>query len=220
VLFVEHDVSEAVTERERRGRIMSQLVRTLVGVVDRRDPFSAGHSARVGMLARAIASEMGLDEQQIETAEIAGSLLNLGKIFVPAELLTRSGELTESERQQVRQGMQASAQLLEGIEFDGPVVETLRQSQAHWDGSGAPAGLAGEDILVTARVVAVANAFVGMVSRRAHREALGIDRSIQTLMGEVGRAFDRGVVAALVNYLDNRGGRAQWAESASQSAAP
>jgi len=108
--------------------------------------------------------------------------------------------------------MQASAELLEGIEFDGPVVETLRQSQAHWDGSGVPPGLAGEDILVTARVVAVANAFVGMVSPRAHREALGIDRAVQTLLGEAGRAYERGVVAALVNYLDNRGGRAQWTD--------
>lgn len=219
VLFIEHDVSEAVNERERRSRILGQLVRTLVGVVDRRDPFAAGHSQRVGRLARAVATEMGLDEGQAETAEIAGSLLNLGKIFVPATLLTRSTGLSEAERQQIREGMQTSADLLEGVEFDGPVVETLRQAQAHWDGTGIPPGLAGEDIIVTARIVAVANAFVGMVSHRAHREALGVDRAIEALLAGMGRAYDRRVVAALVNYLDNRGGRAQWAELEPQAEA-
>jgi HD-GYP domain-containing protein (c-di-GMP phosphodiesterase class II) len=106
--------------------------------------------------------------------------------------------------------MQTSADLLDGIEFDGPVVETLRQAQARWDGTGTPA-VAGDAILVTARIVAVANAFVGMVSRRAYREALGIDRAVDALLAQVGKAFDRRVVAALIGYLDNHGGRTQWA---------
>jgi len=209
VLVVERDITEAVTERERRARILSQLVRTLVGVVDRRDPFAADHSQRVALLTRAIATEMNLSEQDIETAETAGNLLNVGKILVAPELLTKSAELSDEDRQKVRHSMQTSADLLDGIEFDGPVVETLRQAQARWDGTGTPA-LAGEDILVTARIVGVANAFVGMVSKRAYREALGVDRAIDALLAQVGKAFDRRVVVALVNYLDSRGGRAQW----------
>ena len=210
VLVVENDVTEAVTERERRARTLSQLVRTLVGIVDRRDPFAADHSQRVALLARSIAAEMALPEQDIETAETAGNLLNLGKILVAPELLTQSGELSEQDRQKVRHSMQTTADLLEGIEFDGPVVETLRQAQARWDGAGTPA-LAGDAILVTARIVAVANAFVGMVSRRAYREPLGIDRAVDALLAQVGKAFDRRVVAALIGYLDNHGGRTQWA---------
>jgi len=211
VLVVEHDITEMVTERERRARILSQIVRTLVGVVDRRDPFAANHSQRVATLARAIAGEMSLSEREIDTAETAGNLLNFGKILVAPELLTKSGDMSEEDRQLVRQSIQTSAELLGGIEFDGPVVMTLRQAQARWDGAGIPTGLAGEDILIAARIVSVANAFVGMVSKRAYREALDIDRAVAAILGQVGKAFDRRVVVALINYLDNRGGRAQWA---------
>ena len=211
VLVVEHDITETVTERERRARILSQIVRTLVGVVDRRDPYAANHSQRVAALARAIAGEMSLPDREIDTAETAGNLLNFGKILVAPELLTKSGDMREEDRQLVRQSIQTSAELLGGIEFDGPVVMTLRQAQARWDGAGIPTGLAGEDILITARIVSVANAFVGMVSKRAYREALDIDRAVGAILDQVGKAFDRRVVVALINYLDNHGGRAQWA---------
>jgi PAS domain S-box-containing protein len=211
VLIVEHDITETVTERERRARILSQIVRTLVGVVDRRDPYAANHSQRVAALARAIAGEMSLPEREIDTAETAGNLLNFGKILVAPELLTKSGDISQEDRQLVRQSIQTSGELLGGIEFDGPVVMTLRQAQARWDGTGIPTGLAGEDILITARVVSVANAFVGMVSKRAYREALDIDRAVAAIFDQAGKAFDRRVVVALINYLDNRGGRAQWA---------
>jgi PAS domain S-box-containing protein len=211
VLVVEHDITETVTERERRARILSQVVHTLVGVVDRRDPYAANHSHYVAALARAIATEMNLPERDIDTAETAGNLLNFGKILVAPELLTKSGDMSDEDRQLVRQSIQTSAELLGGIEFDGPVVMTLRQAQARWDGTGIPTGLAGEDILITARIVSVANAFVGMVSKRAYRDALNIDRAVAAILDQVGKAFDRRVVVALINYLDNRGGRAHWA---------
>jgi PAS domain S-box-containing protein len=215
VLVVEEDLTEAFRERERRERLQEQLVRALVGVVDRRDPFAAEHSARVAKLARAIAVEMGLKPLEISAAETAGELLNLGKILVEPTLLTRGTELSEEERHQIRRAMLASADLLQGVEFDGPVVETLRQSLARWDGTGVPPGLAGEDILPSARVVALANAFVGMLSPRAHRAAMTLDGAIDAVMAEAGRAFDRRAVAALVNYLDNRGGRAEWQRTTS-----
>ena len=154
---------------------------------------------------------MNLGDREIGTAETAGSLLNFGKVLVAPELLTKTGELSEADRAKVRQSVQTSAALLQGIDFDGPVVETLRQAQAHWDGSGFPQDLAGEQILLTARIVGVANAFVGMVSRRAYREALDVDKAMELLLAQVGKAFDRRVVAALVSYLDNHGGRSHWA---------
>lgn len=211
VLVVERDITDVVTERERRTRTLSQIVRTLVGVVDRRDPYAANHSQRVAALARALAVEMNLPERDIDAVETAGNLLNFGKILVAPELLTKSGEMSDEDRQKVRQSIQTSAELLNGIEFDGPVVDTLRQAQARTDGSGIPAGLAGDNILLTARIVSVANAFVGMVSKRAYRDALDLDRAVDAMLSQVGKAFDRRVVAALINYLDNRGGRAQWA---------
>ena len=210
VLVTHEDLTEAFRERERRERLQDQLVAALVGVVDRRDPFSAEHSARVGKLAGEIATEMGLSRVQVATAETAGRLMNLGKILIDPALLTKGADLSEDERQQIRRAMLASGDLLQGVEFDGPVSETLRQSLTRWDGTGVPAGLKGEDILPTARVVAVANAFVGMLSARAHRSALSVDDAINACMRDVGKAFDRRTVAALVNYMDNRGGRAEW----------
>jgi PAS domain S-box-containing protein len=209
VLTVERDITDVVTERERRARTLNQLVKTLVDVVDKRDPFAAQHSSRVAKVARAVAKEMGLTEVEIETADIAGNLLNLGKILIPQEVLQKTGQLTDAERDMIKNSIQTSADLLQGIEFDGPVVLTLRQAQAHWDGSGQPAGLAGDNIVVTARVIAVANALIGMISNRAFRSALSVDEAIENLMKGSGKAFDRRVVAALVNYLDNHGGRAE-----------
>src|SRR3989304_8980272 len=107
-----------------------------------------------------------------------------------------------------------TADLLAGIECDGPVGEALRQLQERWDGSGGPRGLKGEEIVLAARVVAVANAFVAMVSPRAYRPGVGFDQAMETLTTQTGKAFDRRVVSALVNYLDNRGGRQRWADFA------
>lgn len=209
VLTVERDITDVVTEREKRARTLNQLVKTLVDVVDKRDPFAAQHSSRVAQVARAVAKEMGLTAVEVETADIAGNLLNLGKILIPEDVLSKTGQLTEAERDMIKNSIQTSANLLQGIEFDGPVVQTLRQAQANWDGTGQPPGLSGDAIIVTARVIAIANAFIGMISDRAFRQALSIDDAIENLMKGSGKAFDRRVVAALVNYLDNHGGRAE-----------
>jgi PAS domain S-box-containing protein len=206
VLSVEDDITDFVNERERRVRNLNQLVKTLVDVVDKRDPFAGQHSARVAHVARAVAKEMNLSDVEIETAEIAGNLLNLGKILIPESVLAKTEGLTDEERGMIRNSIMTSAQLIRGIEFDGPVVETLQQAQANYDGTGNPP-LKGDEIVVTARVIAVANAFIGMISDRAFRQALSIDQAIEALMKGVGKAFDRRVVAALINYLDNHGGR-------------
>jgi PAS domain-containing protein len=210
VLVVSQDITDSVHERMRRERILRQLVSTLVSVVDRRDPFSANHSVRVGMVSRAIAVEMELEPEIGEAAEIAGNLMNLGKISVPEQVLTKAEALSETEIQLIRDSILASAELISDIEFDGPIADTIRQLQENFDGSGIPGGLIGEEILLTARVVSVANAFVAMVSARAYRPGMEFERAISILLEESGKAFDRRAVSALVNYLENRGGRDEW----------
>ncbi len=211
VLAVEQDISDAILLRERNERLLQQLVDTLLGVVDRRDPWAAGQSARVATVAQAIAREMDLEPVLVDTVAKAASLMNLGKIMVPRALLVKVDRLTDAEIGEVREALGAGAGLIEGIEFDGPVVETLRQVRERFDGNGEPRRLAGDRILVTARIVAVANAFVGMVSPRAHRVGLEFDIAVDLLFEECGGAFDRAVVVALVNHLDNRNGRTAWA---------
>ncbi len=209
MLVVEEDITGAVVEREKRARILQQVVDALVRLLDRRDPFAADHSQRVAAVARAVAVELDLPEATIDTTETAGRLMNLGKALVPEALLTRHGALSEDEHRQVREALAHGVDLLRGIEFGGPVVETLRQAQERWDGGG-PGRLAGEAILMPARIIAVANSFVALVSARAHRPGSDIDAALAAVGAEAGRAFDRRVVAALVNVIENRGGRQRF----------
>ncbi|MEQ8602199.1 MAG: HD domain-containing phosphohydrolase [Marivibrio sp.] len=212
VLMVSQDITDSVKERERRENAMRQLVETLVSVVDQRDPYSAHHSARVGRVARAVAEEMELDRTLVETTNIAGNLMNLGKIAVPSEVLTKQGQLTDEEMRMIQQSVLTSAEMVRRIDFDGPVYETLAQLQENYDGSGGPQGLKGEQIEVTARIAAAANAFVGMVSARAWRSGMDFDKAVDILLQEGNKKFDRSVVVALANVLDNRGGRDKWAD--------
>jgi HD-GYP domain-containing protein (c-di-GMP phosphodiesterase class II) len=209
VLMVLDDVTELTRERARRERALKQLVETLVGVVDRRDPYSAHHSTRVAEVARAIAEEMDLDRVDADTVDIAGNLLNLGKILIPEEILTKTENLTDEERQTLRDSVLTSAEMVRGVEFDGPVVEILEQLNERWDGGG-PRGLEQEGIQLGARIVAVANAFVGMASARAYRDAMPMVEASKVLMDQAGTVFDRRPIAALINYIENRGGGEQW----------
>ena len=154
---------------------------------------------------------MKLSPAESSTARIAAALMNLGKMLVPDTLLTKQEKLNDGEIRLIRESLQTSADLISAIEFDGPVAETMRQLQENFDGSGHPRQLAGDAILLPARIVAVANAFVAMVSPRAWRPGLDVDTAATQLLKDAGGKFDRRVVVALINLLDNRGARRRWA---------
>jgi PAS domain S-box-containing protein len=218
VLVVEQDITEALREREKRLGTLQQLIGTLVSMVDRRDPNAAQHSSAGASVATAIAEEMNLDPVTVETTGTAARLMNLGKMDIPTEWLTRADKLSDKERLALRSTNLTSAELLEGIAFEGPVAETVRQSQEHVDGSG-PLKLQGDTILISARIIAAANALVGMVSPRTYRAALPISEAETVLMQDSDTRFDRRVVIALMHYLDNRGGR-EALQTMMQVAAP
>ena len=143
VMVIERDLTTAVHERERRTRLLDHLIQTLLTIVDRRDPYAANHSAQVVAVARGIAEEMDLDETTVDTVATAGRLMNLGKILVPPDLLSSTDDLQSFELRMIRESVRSTADLLEGVEFDGPVVEVLRQVQERWDGAGEPGDRAG-----------------------------------------------------------------------------
>lgn len=215
VLVVEQDISEIMHERERRMNAQNHLIETLVRLVDKRDPFAANHSLLVSQLAHKIAQDMGLTPALVETARVAGCLMNIGKIIIPPNLLTKSGTLTGEERQAIQESMHVASSIIKDIDFDGPVAETLKQWQEKWDGTG-PLGLRGEAILVSARIIAVANAFIGMISPRSWRTAIPIESATKFLLDQSDAHFDRRVVIALMNYVENHHGRA-WIEKIMQS---
>lgn len=206
VLIIDHDITGAISESEKRVSTQRQLINALVNMVDERDHHAAHHSAGVALVARAIAEEMGIDLGLIETTETAGKLMNIGKITVPSALLTKASMLAEDEIRLIRESLQRGVDFLQGISFDGPVVETLRQMQERFDGRG-PLGLKGEDILLSARIIAVANAFVGMVSPRAYRSPLDMDAAVKSLLKDIDTHFDSRVVVALAHYVENNKGR-------------
>jgi HD-GYP domain-containing protein (c-di-GMP phosphodiesterase class II) len=212
VLIVEDDISQLVEERERKEQTLRRMVDCLVDFVDRRDPYAARHSAQVAILARAIASTMRQPEVMQETAELAGKLLNVGKMQVPEDVLAQAGSLNPDVLQRIREAITSSADVVEGIAFRGPVAETIRQSLERVDGKG-PQQMKGDEILESARVVAVANAFVGMTSPRAYRAPLSAEAAIEQMMKSAGSAFDAAVVAALVHYLETYDGHAQLAQA-------
>ena len=210
VLMIQTDISELTIQRKRSERMLRELINTLVSVVDRRDPFSANHSSRVAEVARCIAMEMGEDELEKMTVDIAGNLMNLGKIFIPSEVLTKTTDLTPEERAMTANAYLTTVDLIEGVSFEGPVVETIRQLGETWQGKG-PLGLKEEEIIRTARILAVANSFIGMISPRAYRGAMPFEKAADILMSETGTRFDRRPVTALINFLENRDGKKIWA---------
>ncbi len=209
-LMVMQDISDLITAQDRSESLFRQLVGTLTEIIDARDPWSKHHSARVADVAAAIAQELGWDENAVESITIAGQLVNLGKIFVPIEILTKETPLTDAEFKLVHDSMHKGAALVSGLEFKGPVAATLAQMHECWDGSGHPEGLAGDAIEPGARILAVANAFVGMVSARAHRDGLGFDKAADILQAEAGKKYERRSIAALQSVLENKGGRSRW----------
>jgi len=210
VILREEDLTNLMVEKERREQMLRQVIETLVAVVDRRDPYATGHSSRVGQLSRAIATEMGLEQILIEAAEVAGSLMNFGKVLVSRRILTKTSALTSEELQRVRDSILISADILEIIGFDGPVVPTLRQVLERFDGTGAPDGLKGDDILITARIVSAANAFVAFVSPRAHRDGLSFREALSVMASDAGKAFDEKVLVAMSHYIENKPHKLDW----------
>jgi diguanylate cyclase (GGDEF)-like protein len=187
---------ERATERDARLRAAKNLVR----FVDARDPSTASHSQIVSSLAEAIGLEMGLDAEAIERLRLAGLLHDLGKIGLPDAILHAPRALTEEEFAIVRRHPEFGHALLDGMGVE-PVDEWVRHHHEHWDGSGYPVGLAGEEIPLGARIILVADAFEAITADRPYRKAQGPDAALAELHRNAGSQFDPDVVAALARVL-------------------
>ncbi|MDP6429513.1 MAG: hypothetical protein QF393_15955 [Rhodospirillales bacterium] len=211
VLMIVDDITEFSREQLKSENRLKQLVTTLASVVDRRDPTSDTRSSDVGDVARSIAEELECERREVDTAGFAGSLRSLGTVLVSPELMGRSlNDLAIGDRRQLTEAHITSAQLLGGIDFEGPVVDTIRLSSEHYDGTGAEA-LSGESIVLTARIVAVANAFVDLTSPRGGGPGLSLEQATARLLADSGTIYDRRVVSALLNHVENHGGALKWA---------
>ncbi len=203
ITFTGFDISDRVESQRRERQQTLRLRRTVEGavramgtLVEMRDPYTAGHERRVTQLAAAIASRMGLDEECQQGLALASSVHDIGKIAVPAEILSKPGRLQEYEFSLVRQHPLVGAEVLAAIEFDRPVAQIVRQHHERIDGSGYPEGLRGDAILVEARILAVADVTEAMASHRPYRPALGIEAALDEISAGAGRLYDGEVVEA------------------------
>lgn len=203
-LVVLHDVTALHVSERKRASLLHQLIAALMRAVDKHDPYSANHSSRTAAVATAIGRELNLSATDLQALDLAANLANVGKIFIPKEVLTKSGALTDAEQDSLKQHVQYSVDILSSLEFEGPVLATIAQKQELMDGSGYPQGLQGDVIILTARILAVANAFVALVSPRAYRDAVPIAQALDRLLAESKDKYDRHVVAALFHLAENR----------------
>ena len=209
-LYVLHDITSLRNAQEKRDRLARGIISTLVKAVDLHDPFCVDHSERTREVAIGIAKELKLDAKRCEALELAALLANIGKLFVPKDILIKMEPLSEAENEMLKKHIDYAIDILKQLAFEGPVVEIIAQKNEYLDGSGYPKGLQGDDILLESRILAVANAFVAMASSRAYREGRPIEEVIDILLEQSSGQYDRHVVAALFHIAENKTDWHKW----------
>jgi putative nucleotidyltransferase with HDIG domain len=179
---------------ERLRRTLDGIVYALASTVEMKDAYTAGHQRRVARLACAIAEELGLSGQQIEGLRIAGLIHDIGKLSIPSDILSNPRRLTDAEFELVRIHPQVGYDILKEIEFPWPVAEIVLQHHERLDGSGYPNALKGEEILLEASIIAVADVVEAMASHRPYRDALGINKALEEIEKNKGKLYDPQVV--------------------------
>ena len=203
IAIVVVDITDRKQLEESQATLTKAVVRALSASVEMRDPYTAGHQERVAQLAVAIAAELGLDTDEIDQINLAARIHDIGKLSVPAELLTRPGRLSDTEMAVVRMHSRAGFDMLEKVQFPDHVAEMVLQHHERSDGSGYPSGLRGDQITLGSRIIAVADVVESMASTRPYRAALGVDLALDEIRSGAGTRFDPDVVRACVRLVSS-----------------
>lgn len=179
---------------EQQKIAMEGTVRAIAYTIETRDPYTAGHQRRVTKLACTIGEEMGLSKDQIEGLRMSGELHDIGKIHVPAEILSKPGQISEAEYTIIKTHSQVGHDILKTIEFPWPIARIVLQHHERINGSGYPSGLKGKDILLEAKILAVADVIEAMATHRPYRPALSIEESLREISKNKGTLYDSKVV--------------------------
>ncbi len=195
------EITELKKAEKKLGYSLKKLRRAVGGTihamaltVEKRDPYTAGHQRRATDLARAIADEMGLPKDIIDGIRMAGVIHDMGKVYVPADILNKPGKLTRDEFMLIRRHPEAGYDIVKYVEFPWPIGQIVLQHHERLNGSGYPNGLKGREICLEARIVAVADVVESMASHRPYRPALGIDRALEEIQSQSGILYDPDVV--------------------------
>lgn len=208
-------LAQDITERKRAEDKIAAYVKQLEGtmrgtlqavvnMVDLRDPYTSGHERRVGTIAADIAREMGWEADRCNSLELIGLVHDIGKIGVPAEILSKPTRLTSLEYEIIKGHAQQGYEILKEVSFPLPIAEIIREHHERLDGSGYPQGLKGDAILPEARVLAVADVLESMASHRPYRPALGVDAALHEIESHRGTWFDAAVVDAVLRLIRDK----------------
>lgn len=181
------------------------VTQALSAIVESRDPYTAGHQKRVANLARAIAQEMGLSQEQMDAVSLASILHDIGKIAIPAEILTNPGKLTEKTFALIKDHPQTGYDILHEIEFPYLVAEIILQHHESINGTGYPRGLSGKKIMIEARIISVADVVEAMATHRPYRPGLGIDLALAEIEKNRGIFYDDAAVDACLRLFREKG---------------
>jgi len=206
------DVSEE-QKAERRLResfrgletTLDQTIAAVSKLMESRDPYLSGHQQRVTELALRTAERMGLDEERRHGLRLASLCHDIGKIHVPAEILSKPGRLTYAEFEIIKTHPQTGFEILSEIDFPWPVAQIVHQHHERMDGSGYPRGLAGDQILLEARIIGVCDVVESMQSHRPYRASLGLPAALTELCRNRGRLYDPAVVDACIGVFEQGG---------------
>jgi PAS domain S-box-containing protein/putative nucleotidyltransferase with HDIG domain len=205
-----------ITERKQAGeqlletmeslrKAVSTTIQVMVSAVEARDPYTAGHQRRVADLARAIATEMGLPKEKIEGIRMAASIHDIGKLSIPAEILSKPTKPSDIEFSLIKEHPRKGYEMLKDVESPWPLAEIVYQHHERMDGSGYPRNLKGDAILMEARIMAVADVVEAMASHRPYRPALGVDAALEEIEDNKGTLYDAHVVDVCLRLFREKG---------------
>jgi PAS domain S-box-containing protein len=183
-------------------KAMGGIIDAMVSTVEVRDPYTAGHQQRVSDLARAIAQEMGMTEEEIDGIRMAGTLHDLGKVNIPAEILSKPGHLSDIEFSLIKMHPRVAFDILKEIDFPWPIADMVHQHHERIDGSGYPQGLTGKEILLSGKILTVADVVEAIASHRPYRPALGIKTALDEIYVKRGVYYEPSVVDACIRLFE------------------
>jgi PAS domain S-box-containing protein len=190
---------------QRLQKTIKEIIQAMAYIGEVRDPYTAGHQRRVAQISHEISQILGLDEEQREGLTMAAFVHDIGKILVPADILSKPGKLTKPEFDMLKDHTRIGYEILKTIEFPWPIANIVLQHHERVNGTGYPAGLSGEQIVIEARILAVADVVEAMSSHRPYRPALGIDKALEEIGQNRGILYDDQVVDACLKLFRERG---------------
>jgi PAS domain S-box-containing protein/putative nucleotidyltransferase with HDIG domain len=212
LICVVRDITERKQAEVERQRILDSLrkavgttIQVMVSAVEARDPYTAGHQIRVANLARAIATEMGLPQDKIEGIRMAGSIHDIGKLSIPAEILSKPTKLTNLEFSLIKEHSLKGHEMLKDVESPWPLAQIVYQHHERMDGSGYPGNLKGDEIIMEARILAVADVVEAMASYRPYRPAIGVEAALNEIEKNKGTLYDTDAVDACLRLFQEKG---------------